>query len=175
MTRPVSSGAGLRGARLSRRRFLLGLALVPAGLALASCTRPVDASEPPTIRYGTDVCARCGMIISEAAYAAAYRTSAGDARLFDDIGCMVLQHREQREPVAAFFVHDQATARWLAAEDASYVVGSRLRTPMGFGVAAFAREAEARALADQQGGRVVGFKELLEEAEPQPAQSHRKH
>lgn len=175
MRLPACASPAAGGARLSRRRLLLGLALLPAGLALASCTRPVDASEPPTIRYGTDVCARCGMIISEAAYAAAYRTSAGDARLFDDIGCMVLQHREQREPVTTFFVHDHPTARWLTADDASYVVGSRLRTPMGSGVAAFAREAEARALADQQGGRVVGFKELLEQAELQPAQPHRKH
>jgi copper chaperone NosL len=161
---PLTLPAAYPHARLTRRAFC-GLLLAGAGLALAGCARPEDPKQPPEIRYGQDLCARCGMIISDPAYAAAYRTSGGEARLFDDLGEMVLHYREQREPVATFFVHDYNTRGWVLAEQATYVQSPQLRTPMGLGVAALGSESEAQALAQRVQGRVVPFGELLERAE----------
>jgi copper chaperone NosL len=142
-------------------------------LALAACRAALDPNRPPTIRYGTDVCSQCGMIISEVPYAAAYSLPGGEARLFDDIGEMVVDYRQRREPVAAFFVHDHGTREWVRAEHALYVLSRALRTPMGFGVAAFATEADAAAMARQVGGEVLTFPELLQDAELAPDRGHR--
>jgi len=130
-------------------------------LAFGACAARTDASTPPTLRLGEDVCTRSGMIISEPAYAAAYRTADGDERLFDDIGEMVLYNREHNEQVVAFWVHDLATHEWLRADSAHYVVSPSIHTPMDFGVAALGTEADARQQAAQVMGRVLTFEELL--------------
>ncbi|UCC51087.1 MAG: hypothetical protein JSV68_18550, partial [Anaerolineaceae bacterium] len=48
------------------------------------CGQTTNLEEPPQIVYGQDVCERCGMIISEEKFAAAYWTAGGEARRFDD-------------------------------------------------------------------------------------------
>jgi copper chaperone NosL len=151
--------------RLSRRQALGGLVAMLGGL-VAACGAADDPSQPPTIRYGLESCAACGMIISEPAYAAAYRTTGGEVRLFDDMGEMVRYHRRQREAVQSFFVHDFERQTWLRAEEGVYVVSHGLRTPMGTGMVALASEAEARALADRVGGRVLRWSEVELQAAP---------
>lgn len=151
--------------RITRRHFLIALGITLAAAPLAACGRPTDPNAPPTIRYGEDVCVACGMIISDPAFASAYRTTSGDVRLFDDLGEMIAYHRQRREAVAVFFVHDYDARVWLRAEDAFYVSSRSLRTPMGFGVVALASEPAARALVDRVGGQALSFQDLLEHAE----------
>ena len=43
-------------------------------------------AQPPEIHYGEDVCDACGMLISEAKFAAASVDQDGTAHKFDDIG-----------------------------------------------------------------------------------------
>ena len=143
------------------RGWLVALALMAA--TVAGCARSVDATTtPPPLRLGEDVCTRSGMIISNPAYAAAYWTRGGEVRPFDDIGSMILHHREHHEDVAAFWVHDLQTREWVRADRAAFLVSPYLRTPMGFGVAALASEEEARAQAARLGGRVLTFEQLLD-------------
>ena len=56
---------------------------------LTACGQDAPAG-PPTVRYGQDPCAGCGMIISDDRFAAAWVDPAGEAapRLFDDGGGM---------------------------------------------------------------------------------------
>jgi copper chaperone NosL len=163
---------GGRAERLTRRQALRGLAAALGGL-VAACGAADDPSQPPSIRYGLESCAACGMLISDPAYAAAYRTTGGEVRLFDDVGEMARYHRQQREAVRSFFVHDFERRTWLRAEEGVYVISHGLRTPMGTGMVAFAAEAEARALADRVGGRVLRWSEvgLSAAATPPPASS----
>jgi copper chaperone NosL len=112
------------------------------------------------------------MMIDDPAYAAAYRTAGGQARLFDDVTHMVLYGREHHETATVSFVHDYKTRAWLQAENASYVDSPRLRSPMGNGVVAMATEASARALAEQTGGRVLAFPDVLEQASSRMAAGH---
>jgi copper chaperone NosL len=146
------------------RRFdrVLFWFLAAVVVVLAGC-RTVPASEaPPDIRYGQDVCDQCKMIISEENAAAAYWTSSGEARRFDDIGGMLLHHLEREEEVAAFWVHDSYSGDWLRAEEATIVMNAGVETPMGFGLAAFADPARADALAyGGEAARVLSFAELL--------------
>lgn len=146
-----------------RRRVITTVFLL-MGLLLIACSAAVDAGAPPTIQYGQDTCTASGMIIDEPAHAAAYRTASGEVRLFDSVGAMVRYHREHREAVTAFFVHDYQTASWLRAESAHYVLSGGLRTPMGIGVVALGSEEAARAVAGQVAGRTVAWPFLIDQA-----------
>jgi copper chaperone NosL len=158
---------------MSRRLLLMTLTAGIGGLMLSGCGAGGGPDAPPSIRYGEDIDVSCGMIISEAAHAAAYRTIDGETRLFGDVGAMVKYHREQRESVANFFVHDYDTKNWLKADMAFYVVSPALRTPMDGGVVALADEVAARELARRVGGRTFGLKALLDQATlPQPQSQH---
>jgi copper chaperone NosL len=132
--------------------FALGVWLL---LAVAGCKQAINVEEAPEIVIGQDVCDRCGMLISEEKYAAAYWTTDGEARRFDDIGGMFAHYQDTGEDVATFWVHDFLTGDWIRGEDATYVLDPGLTTPMGFGIAACADDAQAVALAAGQAGAIV--------------------
>jgi copper chaperone NosL len=142
--------------------WLTGLLLVSV-LWLAGCQPSApNLDDPPQIRYGEDVCARCNMIISESRFAAAYVTPQGEVRRFDDVGGMVAHYQETGEEAAVFWVHDYETEAWLKAGDAYYVVSQDLVTPMGFGIVAYADREQADALvAAEEGAMVMEFDALL--------------
>jgi len=123
---------------------------------LAACASRPTAPSPPDIRYGDDICDQCGMIISDPAFAAAVQLTSGEHRKFDDIGDLfayLVSHPE--EEVWAVFVHDYDSLEWIRGEDAYYVRGVDLITPMGTGYAAFASEEGARAFADEYGPTLI--------------------
>ena len=131
-------------------------------LSMSACGGGAAAEPtPPAIHYGEDACELCGMIISEEPHAAAYVTRDGHGHVFDDIGDMVRAHLAEPAEVAAFFVHDYADKSWIRAETASYLLSQELHTPMGSGLAAFASAEKAQALADELGGEVLTFEQVL--------------
>ena len=139
-------------------RALRPMARALAGLLLAGCAASSDS--PPPVRYGASPCAECRMLISEARYAAAAFTRAGDPVLFDSIECLVRYLREQGPPLARMWVHDYETDRWVTAERAFYVASAEIATPMGQGVVATAGADEAGRLAGAMHGRVLRFAQL---------------
>ncbi len=135
---------------------------VTAVFFLAACGGGADLENPPEIRYGEDICEQCGMIISEARYAAAYVTTAGDARLFDDVGGMLVYDVQNQEDVHIYWVHDFNTEKWIRADTAVYVLNNDLATPMGWGLAAFANAADAEQFMVENGGIVTTWNDLHE-------------
>lgn len=140
---------------MTRRAFLI----LVLGLSLSGCQG--SREQTPPIRYGRDVCAQCGMIISEARFASAYITKQGDWRLFDDIGDMLEFYKTHREDVAVFWVHDYERDEWLKAASAFFVKSSTLPTPMGHGIVAVGSRERAEQLARQAQGQLFTFTELL--------------
>lgn len=131
-------------------------------ILLTACKQQANIEEPPTILYGQDVCDRCGMIISEETYAAAYWTKDGDARRFDDIGGMLAYIAEEQEEIASHWVHDFPSGEWIRAEEATFLIDSDLKTPMGFGIAAFADEEQAVAMAHgREDVMIVPFAQMM--------------
>jgi copper chaperone NosL len=129
-------------------------------LALACTGCPGDAPRPdapPDMRYGVDPCARCAMIVSEERFAAAYVTPEGEARRFDDLGCLTAHLVEQPEAVAEVWVHDDESRTWLRGSQAWYAHTEALMTPMGTGIVAVKDEAAARAVVARARGRVLGY------------------
>ena len=114
------------------------LLLMALTMLIAACGTSATASGPPDINYGRDVCFECGMIISEARFASAYRTAADAEMLFDDIGGMLKYgHATGEIATAEAWVHDYETEEWVAAEQAYFIVTQSVATPMAFGILAF--------------------------------------
>ncbi|MCL4834769.1 MAG: nitrous oxide reductase accessory protein NosL [Caldilineaceae bacterium] len=163
---------------MQHKTILLTLLL----LLLSACGgAAVDPNIPPEIVYGEDVCDQCGMIISDDRFAAALtlEKAANDYEqlLFDDAGEMFAYVAEDngQSKIASWFVHDYNSREWLAGEVAWYVLADSLRTPMGFGIAALAQEAEARALAMEWGGEVLTFAQVMEKVGGMESMNSRGH
>ena len=118
---------------------------------------------PPRIEVDRTACAHCGMLISEPIFAAAYRSPHGEARVFDDIACMLdAAGREQNPGALRFWFHDAATSRWIDGGAATFVSSASLKTPMGGGLIAYGDEAAAvRAATAQQGAVIRTVGDLL--------------
>ena len=126
-------------------------------LALAgSAACGMKAGGPPEIRVDRTACSHCGMLISEPAYAAAYRAPDSDFRLFDDIKCLLdAAQKEPRADALRFWFHDAASAVWIDGTDAVFVSSPSLRTPMGGGLVAYRDRAVAREGAARHQGSVI--------------------
>jgi len=134
--------------------------------AAAGCGGGADpARTPPTIAYGEDVCAACGMIVSDPRYAAALVVQEEPAGtrtlLFDDLGELFAYERERPQlRVLRRWVRDAASSvesasdpsAWLALEEAWCVFAESLQTPMATGVAAYGSQEAAERSAQAHDG-----------------------
>jgi nitrous oxide reductase accessory protein NosL len=137
----------------SRRRFLGLAAALP--FAASACRRQTEG--PEEIVFGRDVCAMCGMIISDHRFAAEIRGGPrGELAKFDDIGDAVnwLETQTWKSThLSEFWVMDwESGAKWLDARTARYLPD--VISPMDYGYAAVAREQE----------RTVGFSAMAKAA-----------
>ena len=129
------------------------LGLVSAAALLAAACG-VRAEGPPEIVVDRTPCSRCGMLISETLYAAAYQVPGADARVFDDIGC--LRDAARGESAALrIWVHDAADGRWINGFEAVLVAAPSIRTPMGGGMLAYRDPAAADGAARHHDGRII--------------------
>lgn len=154
----------MRSASPPRRPSWPAAALLALAVSAAACGRAADAPAPPEIVYGEDVCDACGMIISDARFAAATIVEVdgvSEARRFDDIGDMLAYHAAHPEfTVRRWYVHDHASLAWIDALAAHYVRAAAIHSPMGHGLAAFADPDAAAAFAGTVGGTVAAFDAL---------------
>jgi copper chaperone NosL len=126
-------------------------ALVAALLAVGGCAAHADG--PPELTLDRDACSHCGMLISEAHHAAAYRAADKTARVFDDIGC--LRDAAGGATGLHIWVHDASDGSWMDGGEATFVVSPEIRTPMAGGVLAFRRAADAERAAAKYHGQIV--------------------
>jgi copper chaperone NosL len=107
------------------------------------------------------------MLVSERMFAAAYRATAGEARVFDDIGCLLEAARSEQDPAAlTFWFHDAVTREWIEGRSATFVRSPKLNTPMAGGMLAYGSESAARKSAAEHDGRVIGSLEALLKESP---------
>jgi nitrous oxide reductase accessory protein NosL len=138
----------------------MGTLVLAAALLSAACG--VRAEGPPEIVVDRTPCSRCGMLISETLYAAAYQTPGADARVFDDIGCLRDAARSERAALR-IWVHDAADGRWMNGFEAVLVSSPSIRTPMGGNMLAYRDPAAADRAAGRHNGRVIrSISEILE-------------
>jgi copper chaperone NosL len=139
-----------------------GIALaVLLATSLIACGEEQRPDQPPEIEYGSDVCSRCGMIISEERYAGGIVDENGDALIYDDIGEMIFVIQEEGLQERRIWVHDADSLQWLDGTTAFYVISQDVVTPMGSGVTAFAERGDAEAFAGANSGMVMTWEQML--------------
>jgi nitrous oxide reductase accessory protein NosL len=109
-----------------------------------------------------DTCARCKAPITEKHFAAEFVTKDRFVRKFDDISCLI-QHAAKvgKNNIAAYYVADFPSQKWLKAEEAHFVQSDQISTPKNSGILAFKDEAQAKTLASQYQAKLVKFSDLI--------------
>jgi copper chaperone NosL len=163
----------MRTVRLCQRlspfasKTLLACFLVVVVALISGCS---TATVPKPVEIGlTDTCTFCKQRIEEKKYAAEFLTKDGFARKFDDISCMIQHAKKVKSAnIAEFFVMDYDAAQadpsqssWLNANQAQFVQGEQIKTPMNGGVVAFKDKARADSVAASFQAKVVGFTDLM--------------
>lgn len=152
---------------LTRRRFLSlvaggGAILVVGGGVYTLLPGEEKLSGDPKIRYGSEPCAQCGMVISDDRFAAAIRESSSREYHFDDTGCMIVHARQSPPPAgAAYYVRDFAAGVWLDAPSASYVNAPGIKSPMAYDIAAFSSPSAASDFARARTGTPDTWAQLM--------------
>ena len=125
------------------------LHLGPASIALwllASCGGAAPGPEPvPLDRVN---CARCTMLISTDTHSAQSQAHGRSTRFFDDVGCLAADPDAQAGDANRYV--RLVSGAWATTESAWFARSASAKTPMDYGILAFATEAEARA-ADRDG------------------------
>ena len=141
-------------------------ALLTALMAVSACG--AKPSGPPAIEIDRTTCSHCGMLISELAYASAYRAEGAEARVFDDIGCMRTAARGETGPLT-FWFHDAGDREWIEGAAATFVASPEIPSPMGGGLLAYRDRAEAERAAAKHHGRVINsVADLMSDADQRP-------
>ena len=149
-----------------------GAVTVVAAGAAGFTLLPADDPETgiPEIKLGKQQCARCGMVIADGRFASAWRDADGKARVFDDPGCMLLdQMKFAPAEGTAYWVADYRDETLIDATLAAYVVSDAIRSPMAYGIAAFATRAAADGALGALGGSVADWRGVLQEMEGRAA------
>jgi len=94
-------------------------------------------------------CAECGMTVDRNSKFMSEVITRGNKNLFFcDIGDMLLHFNKSREKMKEVHVKDYATGERVDGRKAFYVSNKNLKTPMSWGIAAFAAESAAKKWGD---------------------------
>ena len=114
----------------SCRMFLLSIAL----LLCAGCKK----SSQPEPLHPEDICAVCKMAVSEQHFAAQALLPNGDYVKFDDVGCLMKYQPLPKKDM--IWLGDYLTTQWVRADSALILKTDSIRTPMGYGILAYASQ-----------------------------------
>ncbi|MCG3160781.1 MAG: hypothetical protein JMDDDDMK_01856 [Acidobacteria bacterium] len=138
----------------------LKTALLGCALLLAACGQ---AEITPVEINPEDMCSMCRMAISEKQYASEFITKDGDAMKFDDLTCLreYLKTKGGHDQIAAYFVADYETKKWLKGESAHFVKSAEFATPMGGNIVAFGSDEKAKEAMDKYKGERIKFADVI--------------
>ena len=82
---------------------------------------------------------------------------------YDDIGCMFIDIAAgARKSGYAAFVADLDTSAWIPARDAFFVKSGEVKSPMGYGIAAFATKEVCERYATDLGATTLTYDEVAQ-------------
>ncbi|MEH7113119.1 nitrous oxide reductase accessory protein NosL [Neobacillus niacini] len=117
--------------------------------------------KPVAINEETDKCEVCNMQVKDNQFATEIILENGKAIVFDDIGCMNKWIEENKnEKIDAAFVRDYSTSKWIEMENATYVYGKSIKTPMAYNVISFTTKDDAQNFIDENKGSLLTYKDL---------------
>lgn len=166
---PARRGAAERPATTQRSATTVGM-LLALQLALLASTACARTDGPRPLVAGEDACDYCRMAVSDTRYGGEVRTSRGRIVTFDAVECLASYIAAATDPaqIAGVWVADFAGGGMIPAEQARYVSGGSLHSPMGRQLTSFAPSLSADTLVARYGGTVLTWDDVLALA-PVPA------
>jgi copper chaperone NosL len=123
--------------------------------------------KPQNINYGSDECAYCRMMITDAEFGSQILNNQGRSYKFDSVECMTAYDLTEEggnfhsKWVPNFLNREE----WLMAENAVYLHSETLRSPMGLFLSAYLNREAAEEMKAQYGGEIVNYetvKQIIE-------------
>jgi copper chaperone NosL len=108
-----------------------------------------------------DNCQHCKMTITDLKFSTELITDKGRINKFDDIKCMLAYSKENALNKAQFFVADYYhPEKFVKAENAVYVSGGKISSPMNGNIAAFSTKEDAEKFAAEKEATLTTWKEV---------------
>lgn len=126
---------------------------------MVGCAQTVATPQPPQLKLGEMACSRCGMSIDDGKFAAA-RQIGSEVRVYDDLGELFEERAQKPAADEVLWVRDYNDQQWLEARTCRYVRGEKIRSPMGYQIAAAADNLTVSPLAARWGVPVLDFEAL---------------
>ncbi|MCU4188862.1 nitrous oxide reductase accessory protein NosL [Flavobacterium sp. HXWNR29] len=124
-----------------------------------SCT----TKEADPIKLNSDGCDFCKMKIADGKFGAELITTKGRIYKFDDIHCMINYHKENLTTnIQSFYIHDfNQNNVLIPAENAFYVKGGEISSPMRGNIIAVKTEEEAKKIALKYNANPISWSEII--------------
>ncbi|NWQ42397.1 nitrous oxide reductase accessory protein NosL [Bacillus sp. EB106-08-02-XG196] len=142
-------------------RYILKIILITilALLMITGCGK--KEINPVAIHEETAKCEICNMQVKDNQFATEIILKNGKAIVFDDIGCMNQWMKEnENEKVDAKFVRDYSTSEWIEMENATYVYGKAIKTPMAYNIISFTTKDDAQNFIVENEGSLLTYTDL---------------
>ena len=130
-------------------------------ILLLSVSCVTKEAEP--IKLNSDGCDFCKMKIADGKFGAELITTKGRIYKFDDIHCMINYHKENLTTnIQSFYIHDfNQNNVLIPAENAFYVKGGEISSPMRGNIIAVKTEEEAKKIALKYNANPISWSEII--------------
>ena len=136
----------------------------PALLLLLLCAVSACSNNKAVpIKINIDNCENCKMSISDGKHGAEVITQKGRVYKFDDIMCMMHYCKDNSETkIKSFYVLDYSqNSVLIPAENAFFLTGGTIKTPMNGGIIAFSSENESKEFQSKLGANSISWEEIV--------------
>ncbi len=143
--------------KLKKMKAKNTLLLLPL-LMLSGC----GETTPEQAKLNVDNCDNCKMTIADAKFVAELITSKGRLYKFDDISCLQSYDKEHPGNVVAklFVANFENPDQFLSVEDAVFVKGEKINSPMGGNLAAFGTNKAAEQFSATRDAQIVLWEDI---------------
>ena len=119
--------------------------------------------EADPIKLNSDGCDFCKMKIADGKFGAELITTKGRIYKFDDMHCMINYHKENLTTnIQSFYIHDfNQNNVLIPAENAFYVKGGEISSPMRGNIIAVKTEEEAKKIALKYNANPISWSEII--------------
>ena len=130
-------------------------------ILLVSVSCVTKEAEP--IKLNSDGCDFCKMKIADGKFGAELITTKGRIYKFDDMHCMINYHKENLTTnIQSFYIHDfNQNNVLIPAENAFYVKGGEISSPMRGNIIAVKTEEEAKKIALKYNANPISWSEII--------------
>ncbi len=118
---------------------------------------------PKKIAYGQNHCAFCDMTVVDKTHASEYVTKKGKSYIFDSVECMIQKlNKDNNEKNLTFILVSDFSdpGNLIKAQTATYLIGSKIKSPMGANLSAFSNKQKTVVAQQEFGGEIYNWNQI---------------